>query len=105
VKNVSKAFVYENALYVATTNPRTGEQETLRRIPSPSAKKQIRGFDESRGFEPGTYRFTAPEGSQTLVAALARSKRRPKRHHTGDGTIKRAMKARLNGRLSYAFAY
>ena len=54
-----------------------------------SAQKEIVAFDRAKAFEPGDYHLTAPAKSQTMEAAMKRSKKRPGRHQPGDGKIKR----------------
>jgi hypothetical protein len=54
-----------------------------------SAQKEIVAFDRAKAFEPGEYQLNAPAKSQTMAAAMKRSKKRPGRHQPADGKIKR----------------
>jgi len=109
-----KAWVYENSVYVAFGDPVTGKMtKTKRYIPSPNVKTAINGFDNKRGFEPGTYWLEVPKGSQTLVAAKKRSRKRGtgkgSRHMpTGKGAScspKKSIQVEKTRRLQAGFAY
>jgi len=68
----------------------------------------IEAFDSTKRFKPGKYRFDAPTKSQTLGACRERTAKRPGRHETGSGEIRRKVvhatsTARINTlRLTHA---
>jgi len=114
IPNAYRAWVYENSVYVAFADPKTAKlTATKRYIPSPNVKAAINGFDNKKGFEPGTYWLEVPKGSQTLIAGKKRSRKRGTgkgmRHMpTGKGAScspKKSIQVEKTQRLQSSFAY
>lgn len=118
VPNTLKAFFYRYGVYIATFDPKTKKNTTLRYMPSLEARKAIETFDKTGVFKPGPYYLEAPSGSATLKEITARGEKRKgagKGHHPKvKGTAKRrpilvtTKRAKAKGakrsRLGWAFA-
>lgn len=90
IPNSLKCIFYENAVYIAVVDIKTGKKTTLRYIPSPEAQKAIATYDMTGKFPTGRYRLDAPSGSNTLAAIKARNVwRNGTRHKEGNKTITR----------------